>query len=423
MSNLGKYSFGIGDRFGIEGKAQLRAILKMKDLGIPVTPVWNKSHREHLTVGSKPENVREEADNAVRELQYNKNYFVDADHINLKNVDGYISYSDFFTIDVADFIGKRDAKDDREDFFIFFEKFSEGFNIPGIENKIKIDRSSFNKMADTFLLAMKKAGEIYFHIKSLKKEDFCTEVSIDEVEEPQSPVELFFILAALSYYKVPVNTIAPKFTGRFNKGVDYEGDLKQFGKEFEEDLHVLSFCVKELGFSEDLKLSVHSGSDKFSIYPVMNGLIKKHKSGLHVKTAGTTWLEELIGLAESEGEAFNFALEVYEKALSRFDELTEPYSTVLDIDKDKLPSLKQLKEGGGAKMAAALRHEVNSAAYNPHLRQLMHCAYKIAAEEGNRFLELLIKHRDKIEKNVTQNLFEKHLVPIFNQPESAPKNS
>ena len=240
---------------------------------------------------------------------------------------------------------------------------------------------------------MKKAGEIHSYIKARKERDFLVEVSIDEVENPQSPVELFFILAALSFYEVPVTTIAPKFTGRFSKGVDYEGDLQQFEKEFEEDLLVIRYAIKEFSFPETLKLSVHSGSDKFSIYPVMHRLIKKHDAGLHLKTAGTTWLEEIIGLAESEGEGFRFAADVYENALERYDELTAPYKNVLKIDKKKLPSPEEVRNKKGEDFAQALTHDESSEAYNPHLRQLMHCAYKIAAEQPEEFQKLLRDHR------------------------------
>src|SRR5690606_15818690 len=132
-------------------------------------------------------------------------------------------------------------------------------------------------------------------------------------------------------------------TGRFNKGVDYVGDLKQFEKEFEEDILVIKYAIKEFSLPEDLKLSVHSGSDKFSIYPVMQKAIRKHDVGLHVKTAGTTWLEELIGLALAEKDGLALAKDIYAKALGRFDELTGPYDTVLDIDKSKLPSPEKVK--------------------------------------------------------------------------------
>ncbi|MDT0688958.1 tagaturonate epimerase family protein [Salegentibacter sp. F188] len=412
MGKLGKYSFGTGDRFGKEGKAQLKAVLKMMDLGVEVTPVWNKSNREHETVGTTAANTRKEADLAVKSLSYTGAYLVDADHINLKTVDPYIPVSDFFTIDVADFIGKEAPEDEKKAFLQFFSKYTNGIEIEGIASKIDISEARLEDMLNNFLFAMKKAGGVYQHIKTKKPEDFYTEVSIDEVAEPQSPVELLFILAALAFYEVPLNTIAPKFTGEFNKGIDYRGDLKQFEKEFEEDLLVLKFAIKEFGLPENLKLSVHSGSDKFSIYPVMQKLISKHNTGLHLKTAGTTWLEELIGLAESEGEAFNFAKQIYAEALERYEELTKDYISVLSIDREKLPAADSFNNGN--EFANALRHDQKSDAYNANFRQLIHCAYKIAAEKED-FSELLVKHRDKIEENVTYNLFERHLKPLFSE--------
>ena len=165
--------------------------------------------------------------------------------------------------------------------------------------------------AGKFLLAVQEAGRIYRHIEERKgRESFVTEVSVDETDAPQNPVELFLILAMIAEERIPVQTIAPKFTGRFNKGVDYVGDLAQFEKEFDEDLSVIAFAIREFGLADTLKLSVHSGSDKFSIYPIINRLIKKHDAGLHVKTAGTTWLEEVIGLAESGGEGLELVKEI-----------------------------------------------------------------------------------------------------------------
>ena len=408
---LRKYSFGTGDRFGREGKAQLQAILLMKDAGVEVTPVWNKSNREHETVDTKPQSVREEADQAVKELDFEEEYFVDADHINLETVDPYISMSNFFTIDVAKYIGKEASKEEKREFLQFFGKYTNRFFIPGMQEEIKISDHQLENMLKNFLFAMKKAGEIYNYIKDKKEDPFYTEVSIDEVSEPQSPVELFFILAALGYYRVPVNTIAPKFTGEFNKGVNYRGDLKQFTKEFEEDLLVLKFVIREFDLPDNFKLSVHSGSDKFSIYPVIQKLITKHDTGLHLKTAGTTWLEELIGLAESEGEAFKFVKEIYAEALGRYEELTKNYAEVLSIDKYELPAADEFKSG--SEYADALRHDPTNVSYNPNFRQLLHCAYKLAAEKGTDFYPLLDKYRERIEENVTRNLYERHLRPLF----------
>ena len=116
MINLERFSIGIGDRFGREGPAQLAAFLKAKAAGVAITPVWNKSNREHTIVGTHPDSVRAEADAAVRALNWTGSYRVDADHIGLKTVDRFIGASDFFTIDVADFIGQPASADAVRDF-------------------------------------------------------------------------------------------------------------------------------------------------------------------------------------------------------------------------------------------------------------------------------------------------------------------
>jgi hypothetical protein len=107
---LGKYSFGIGDRFAHQGKAQLRAIIKANETGLDINPVWNKSNREHIYVHTHPSSVRHEADAAIAALGFKGKYFVDADHINLKTVEPFVETADFFTLDVAAFIGSPAAK-------------------------------------------------------------------------------------------------------------------------------------------------------------------------------------------------------------------------------------------------------------------------------------------------------------------------
>ena len=159
----------------------------------------------------------------------------------------------------------------------------------------------------------------------------------------------FLFLKCLAEENIPVQTIAPKFSGRFNKGVDYVGDPEKFAEEFESDLMVIDFAIKEFGLPENLKMSIHSGSDKFAIYPLIGSIIKKHDKGIHLKTAGTTWLEEVIGLAESGGEALDFVKEIYIKSLEKIEELCAPYADVIDIN-ISITSLKSRKfQNGTAK--------------------------------------------------------------------------
>ena len=411
---LSKYSMGIGDRFARQGQAQLRALIEAKALGVDIVPVWNKSNREHLIVHTHPDSVRAEADAAVKALGWKGPYHVDADHIGLKTVDNFVKGSDFFTLDVADFTGQPAPEAEVQAFVARYGKYAPTLKIPGIDRALSISTQDIADIARKYLLAVKEAGAIYRHVEAAKgKDTFITEVSIDETDKPQTPVELFFILAAVADQKIPAQTIAPKFTGRFNKGVDYVGDVVQFEKEFNEDLCVIAFAIKEFGLPANLKLSVHSGSDKFSIYGPINRAIRKHNAGLHLKTAGTTWLEEVAGLALSGGDALKMAQEIYEKAYARADELCKPYAAVIDIDRAKLPDPKTVRGWSGAQLAAALRHDQKNPAYNVSLRQLVHVGFKVAAEMGDTYYQALEKYADTIGRLVTENLLEKHVKRVF----------
>ena len=411
---LGKYSFGIGDRFGHQGKAQLAALLKAQAAGAEITPVWNKSHREHKIIGTEPGDVRNEADAAVAACGWQKPYFVDADHIGMANVDAFIEASDFFTLDVADFIGRPAAEADVEAFAGRHQRLIGTLEIAGIAEAFDVTETQLKAIAGRYLVAVQEAGKIYRHIVARKGADsFVTEVSMDETDAPQTPVEMLVILAAIADEDIPARTVAPKFSGRFNKGVDYVGDVAAFAREFEQDLAVVAFAVKELGLPEDLKLSVHSGSDKFSIYGPIRRALAKFDAGLHLKTAGTTWLEELIGLASAGGEGLVIAQEVYAKALARMDELCGPYATVIDIDRAQLPAADEVAAWDGPTFASTLRHDPTCGRYNASFRQLLHVGYKVAAEMGSRFREALETYEETIAEHVTTNIYERHIRPLF----------
>ncbi|MGW8311620.1 MAG: tagaturonate epimerase family protein [Desulfuromonadales bacterium] len=409
-----KYSMGTGDRFGLQGKAQLSAVMQAKTQGVDLAIVWNKSHREHKIVNTSPQAVRKEADQAVANLGWRGQYLVDADHIGLGNVDLFLDSSDFFTLDVADFIGK---KADQESLQAFIGKHSHllgELKLPGIDRPLSISRDLLQSVAEKYLYAVQEAGKIYRHILKNKGDgNFITEVSMDETADPQTPVEMLLILAAIADEKIPAQTIAPKFTGRFNKGVDYLGDVVQFRKEFEADLCVIKYAVKTFGLPENLKLSVHSGSDKFTIYRPIRELIGKHDAGIHVKTAGTTWLEELIGLAEAGGEGLEIAKQIYSSSYDRFDELCTPYASVIDIDRKALPTPETLNNWTSTQYVEALRHDQSCPAYNVNLRQLLHVGYKVAAEMGETYLHALRKYHVVVSRNVSENLLERHIRPLF----------
>jgi hypothetical protein len=411
---LEKYSFGVGDRFAHQAKAQLRACMQVAARGVEVVPVWNKSYREHAIVGSKPPSVRAAAEAAVRELDWTRPFHVDADHIRLDTVDPFIETSDFYTLDVADAIGQPAETSAVKAFVDRHSELVGTLEISGVGEVVSTTRGDIEKIAGKYLKAVREAGELYRHIATARSTgNFITEVSMDETDSPQTPPELLVILAAIADEKIPAQTIAPKFTGRFNKGVDYVGDVGQFEKEFNEDLAVIAHAVSKYELPDNLKLSVHSGSDKFSIYGSIRRALARTGAGIHVKTAGTNWLEEVIGLAESGGEGLKMAIEIYVEALDHIEELCAPYATVIDIDSAKLPSRERVRAWTSEQFVSALRHDQTCKDYNPSLRQLIHVGYKVAAKMGQRYLGMLEACEETVAKNVTENLFERHLTPLF----------
>ncbi len=406
---LGKYSIGVGDRFARPGKAQLRAFQEARAKGVEATPVWNKSNREHAIIGSTPAETRAAAEAAVREAGWDGPWHLDADHINLKNVDGFIDACDYFTLDVAEEIGRPADEGEVRDFVDRHGGLAGRHRAAGLGEPIVVTRMSLEQAARGYLPAVREAGRIYRRVEKRKGAGrFVTEVSMDETDRPQSPAELLVILAGLAEEAIPAQTVAPKFSGRFNKGVDYVGDVARFEREFRQDLAVIALAVKEYGLPDNLKLSVHSGSDKFSIYPAIRKVLRATGAGLHLKTAGTTWLEELIGLAEAGGEGLELAKRVYAGACADREAVVKPYAAAVE-----LPAPDAVKEWTSAQFVGALRHDRSCKAFNPHFRQLLHVAYGVAAKMGDEYLGLLGKFEETVARNVARNLLERHLQPLF----------
>jgi hypothetical protein len=411
---LSKCSIGTGDRFAHQAKAQLQACVQALDAAIEVVPVWNKSNREHTIIGSEPASARQAADEAVKALAWKQPYFCDADHITLETVGRFLSPCDFFTLDVADFIGQPAPTAEIDNFLKRRSELIGRLQLDGTNDVFEITQDSLKQTARKYLTAVKKAGEVYRKIVNSKGAgNFIPEVSMDETDSAQSPAELLIILAAIADEGIPIQTIAPKFSGRFNKGVDYVGDVAQFEREFALDVAAISYAVRNFGLPDNLKLSVHSGSDKFSIYPVIHATIKNFNAGVHLKTAGTTWLEELIGLAEAGGDGLALAKEIYAEAFAHCEELCAPYANVIDIDPARLPSPNELSRWSSDEFTAALRHVPGAKAYNSSLRQLLHVGFKVAARMGQRYLGLLEANEAVIAKNVTENLYARHIAPVF----------
>lgn len=411
---VGKYSIGTGDRFAHQAKAQLHACVQALEAGMEIIPVWNKSNREHTIIGSEPSSARQAADAAVKALDWRLPYFLDADHIGAQTVDRFLPACDFYTIDVADFIGKVATQADIDAFAKAHADLLGSISLHGIDQPLAITEDVLRATAAKFLSAVKMAGVVYRRIEAAKGAGkFVAEVSMDETDRAQNPAELLIILAAIADEGIPIQTIAPKFSGRFNKGVDYVGDVAQFEREFAQDVAAIAYAVEHFGLPSNLKLSVHSGSDKFSIYPAIHSTITRFDAGVHLKTAGTTWLEELIGLAEAGGDGLAIAKDIYAEAFAHREELCGPYATVIDIDVSKLPAPDEVRHWSSQQYTSALRHVPGTPAYNSSLRQLLHVGFKVAAKMGPRYLDLLEANETVIAKNVTENLLQRHIAPVF----------
>jgi len=400
---LGKYSIGIGDRFGKSSAAQLKAVMDFKEnTGIEITPVWNKSFREHSLIGTTPNDTLSSVKLATQQCEYTGDYFLDADHINLKNVEQFLSPCNFFTIDVADKIGEGcsvNAAPFRSDLNAYLDKFG-------------ITKEVIDSVIDNYLCAIAYAKECCDYIlKNKKGEDVVIEVSMDETNRSQTPAELFCILYGLSLFGIPASTIAPKFSGEFHKGIDYIGDPQKFKTEFSDDIDVLEFAKTEFGLS-DIKLSVHSGSDKFSIYPLLKEVLAEKDAGVHIKTAGTTWLAEVVGMAKSSVMGLQLVKEIYETAYAHYDELAAPYASVISIDRLSLPYIYEVAALTADEFVAMLDHDTKNPAYNSNFRQFIHISFKIAAENP-KYAEYLEKYAEAINKEVYDNIYTKHLSLIF----------
>ncbi|MCX7819309.1 MAG: tagaturonate epimerase family protein [Kiritimatiellae bacterium] len=410
-----EYSLGIGDRFGQQGEAQLSAFVAAARDGIQLTPVWNKSHREHQLIGSVPADVRREADAAVRILRWNGPYFVDADHISPATVNAFLSACDWFTVDVAGAIGRRAPEDALNAFENTWQPWTRrALPLPGRPSRWTPAQNELRRAAETYLDAIREAAVTWHIIREhIGPRTVRLEISMDETDRPQSPADWLVILLAIAHSGLPVATLAPRFPGEFHKGVDYAGDPIIFEQTLEQFIELVRIVAAETPLHPALRLSIHSGSDKFSLYPCIRAVLQRSGAGLHVKTAGTTWLEEATGLAEAGGDAWALIRDIYRAAWNRFDCLVAPYAAVVSLRREQLPPPEEIATWSGEQFAATVAHNPASPRYRPALRQFMHIAYPEAARRGAEFLDALRAHRDHIGQRVRANLLDRHIRPLF----------
>ena len=224
------------------------------------------------------------------------------------------------------------------------------------EYRLEFNHDNFKRIVLTYIDAIHFTIDIYnTHIKPLDRPiDF--EMSIDETLTPTSPEAHYFVARELIDGGVEITSLAPRFCGEFQKGIDYIGDTKKFEEEF-----IAHFAISK---HFDYKISVHSGSDKFSIFPIVG---KVTKGRYHLKTAGTNWLEAMKLVAKKAPSLYR---EIHEFSLQHLDEAKAYYH--ISAEPSNIPDIDTLTD-----------EELPSLFDNPDSRQVIHITYGLILQAKN----------------------------------------
>jgi tagaturonate epimerase len=381
-------SFGFGDRLGLATPGHIAAV---KDIGL--APIFaQQSIRENTRTGRTPQGVMDDAKRAVEAAGWDAPWGADADH--LKTVDDLPPFVEagytMFTVDPGAHV---DNAADADPVSVLQEK-TKGQNWDELsalylagngDNPERTGAGGFGAFdSESLLRALVKYGRAISHTVGMYrrlselKDAFDFEISVDETDAPTTPLEHYFIANELTRAGVKFTSLAPRFIGRFEKGVDYIGDLATLDAEMAKHAAVTAHFGT-------YKLSLHSGSDKFSVYPL---IVKHWGSRLHVKTAGTSYLEGLRALAVTEPALF---ARIWVLGLERYGADRATYHVSAD------PALVP----AGLPLPALLD--------NFHAREILHVTFGSALMQfGAEIKTALVKHANVYNANL-QKHFRKHL--------------
>jgi len=398
-----KITLGTGDRLGVASPGHIRAVQKYR-----ARPVLaQQSVRENTQTGRSFKGVVSDAAWAVFQENYRDGYGADGDHLkSLEEIGNALDAQvSMITLDLSEQLNPKasdystDSLDrqfqqeiDKGDAEVLFHLFlDKDFGFQGRHGAffIRFDHESVKRNALLFHKAIDFTEQAYHFILSRfgNRHVIDFEISVDETPFPTTPENHLFFVIALSHRGVRIDALAPRFVGEFQKAVDYRGNLEDFRKQFYE--HVL--IAKDTG---KYKISIHSGSDKFSAFPPMGELTE---GGLHVKTAGTSWLEAVRLIASVSPSLYR---EMHQWALFKFTEASKLYHVSTDLG--RIPKLEELKDTD----LPALLDEEDS-------RQLLHITYGylLNARDGhgrylfrNKFYQILSDHEEDY-----WSLLERHI--------------
>jgi len=390
LSHLGlSPSFGFGDRLGLATPGHIAAVQ-----GTGLAPIFaQQSVRENARTGRSPQQVVDDVRRAVEAAKWDAPWGADADHLkSVADLEPFVQAGyTFFTVDPGEHV---DNAADSDSLAVLREKTrgQDWDELSALYLRANEDKGFGVFETESLYRAVVKYGRAIQHTIGMYrrlselKEGFDFEVSVDETDAPTTPLEHYFIVNELTRMGVRFTSLAPRFIGRFEKGVDYIGDLAALDAEMARHAAVTAHFGT-------YKLSLHSGSDKFSVYPL---IVKHWGSRLHVKTAGTSYLEALRALAVKEPALFERIW-----ALGQ-----ERYPT----DRATYHVSAELGAGLAGENAGKLdRAQLPLLLDDFHSREILHVTYGSAlAKFGNEIRSALLEHTDEYNANLLRH-FRKHL--------------
>ncbi|MBC7122911.1 MAG: tagaturonate epimerase family protein [Pseudothermotoga sp.] len=375
-----KLSFGFGDRLGVATAAHAQCVQKEK-----LFPIFaQQSVREISRTERNWLDVLHSAVWGVFESGYTGPFGADADHV--KKIEDLESAAragyTMFTIDPSDHV-KDPAKFDKRELVRFYEEhpmrrtlemkyIGKSFTVLG--EKLTFDEENFAEVFVTYIDAIEHVEKCYRALRAVCKTSFDLEVSIDETSVPTTSLAHIFFVQELVRRGVEFRTLALRFPGEWQKGIDYVGDIDLFSENLDKHVAIVKMFT---GY----RLSLHSGSDKFSVYPI---LAEKTDRTIHVKTAGTSYLEAIRVVAKFAPDLYR---QIHKYALSRFDQDKASYHVTTELS--KIPDVDKLEDS-----------ELPSLLDQPDSRQLIHITYGsvlTAKKEGrslfkDRIMRVLFEH-------------------------------
>ena len=385
---------GCGDRLGLATVGHVRAAKKVQ-----ISPVLAQQSIRELTMTKRTfRNVVDDACFLVFAEDYRDGYGADGDHLKtIKDIDTALAAGmPMITLDLSDVMnaaaGDWDAAQIADAFgklpadlqALVAAEYADKKFVLGADVTVDLDELTAKRCAVMYTAALDFAFQVYEHLKAARGDEFDLEISIDETSSPTLPSHHLFIVRELRRRGVEFSSLAPRFIGEFQKAIDYIGDLDEFDRQFK--VHAL--IAQNYG---NYKISVHSGSDKFAVYPTVG---RETRHYLHLKTAGTSWLEAVTVISRKDPQLYR---DMHQCALDNVADMLKLYHITADFN--KIPALSTLSDA-----------ELPALMTMPEARQLLHINYGpiLTGNLRERFFKAMHKFEADYDAQIEAH-FDKHL--------------